>query len=115
MDRLTALAEKIDSALRDDASGGAVFDMLPAWAAEYKAEHGTAPGTSGGTTLLDHYMREAVMEGDLDWRETGEGCGVVLLGRVTHHWNDAGFYSSALHTSCAEAEAHYNIASGEEG
>lgn len=37
MGRFDDIADMIDRALRDDASGGAVFDLLPAWAVEWEA------------------------------------------------------------------------------
>lgn len=105
MDRIDALAEKIDAALRDDASGGAVFDMLPAWVDEYESEHGIAPGTSGGDTALDHYMHET-NPGDLDSDcADGLGNGAGQLGRCVYEWFSDGSYSSTLYPTTAEAEA----------
>lgn len=114
MDRLDALAEKIDNALRDDESGGAVFDMMPAWAEEYETQNGLPPGTSGGSTLLDHYMREAGMESA--WDEDlpyGDGEGVARLGRCLYEWDSAGFYGATLYRTVREAARHFdNIVEG---
>lgn len=123
MDRLTALAEKIDSALRDNNSGGAVYDMLPAWVAEYEACNGMAhPGTSGGSGDLAHYMRQAGMEEGLYDEYTTDGRGNLLarIGRCVHRFDDAGFYNADLLPSVdmareAYAEAAPNYDSGEEG
>ena len=106
MDRIDMLAEKIDYALRDDASGNAVFDMLPAWEAEYLHVHGTTPGTSGGSFALDHFMRESGMEQgnfDEDYSD-GQGNGLARLGRCVYRWNDSGFYIGSLYPTTAEAQ-----------
>jgi hypothetical protein len=120
MDRIDALAEKIDAALRDDASGMAVFDMLPAWQEEYREEHGSYPGTSGGAIPLDHYMRET-SPGDFDEDYAdGIGNGIARLGRCVYRWHDSGRYESHVYPTTAEAKAEVEACApaydtGEEG
>lgn len=110
MDRLESLQDKIDNMLRDDDSHGAVFDVLPAWAAEYEHAHNMTPGTSGGSTLLDHYVREIFAEGETadDEHTNGYTSGVARFGRVVYLWNDAGFYSAHLYGTQAQAQQEFD-------
>jgi hypothetical protein len=107
--RLDALTLKIDAMLRTPESLGAVFDVLPAWAAEHEAVYGAGPGTSGGETLLDHYLRDAGQEQGLYDLETsdGQGNGIAVLGRASFRWDDAGFYGAILHPTQAEAQREF--------
>lgn len=103
MGRLDDIADMIDKALRDDASGGAVFDLLPAWAAEWEAVHGSAPGSCGGYALLDHYMMASDLSDCDEWAGDGEGNGIARIGRCLLEWDDRGFYSARLMPSVAAA------------
>jgi len=113
--RYDMLCEKIDNALRDDTSGGAVFDMLPAWAAEYLDQFNMDPGTSGGDTLLDHYMRESGTEqGNYDDEAfDGLGRGVARIGRCVYYWYDDGSYYATLEASVTAARNALTFAATE--
>lgn len=120
MDRMNALYEKIDTALRDDASGMAVFDILPAWAAEFEAEHDRTPGTSGGAILLDHYMHETSPDDFDEEVSDGLGSGMARLGRCVYRWDDAGFYQAHVYATLAKAQEEFTgcapaYDTGEEG
>ena len=104
--RLELLCEKIDNCLRDDTSGLAVFDMFPAWLEEYRDRFNVEPGTSGGTTSLDHYMRAAeYYDDELPY---SDGFGIARIGRCLYEWDSAGFYSAKLLPSVAEAKAIFS-------
>jgi hypothetical protein len=103
------LEMKIDSCLRDENSGASVFDMLPAWKAEYEYVNGIEVEGSGGLTLLDHYMRMAMIDSEYDEiKYVHDDFVMSRIGRCVFTLNGSGFYAACLHDSIADAEKFMN-------